>query len=174
MTKTERVAKSCAGMEDKLIEYLDGRAQPAERRLLEEHLACCAGCRSRVEDFRSLSGVLEDLAVISPSPAFDAVLRSRIAVEPVRGGFWSSLPSPRLAFAVAALVALSVWMVSMPRMADNDTAMTRVSAEADFSMIRDLPVLENYDVISKFDALSELPAAPDPSAAGEVTNETSE
>ena len=33
------------------------------------------------------------------------------------------------------------------------------TAEADFSMIRDLPVLENYDVVSKFDALSELPNA---------------
>jgi hypothetical protein len=63
-------------------------------------------------------------------------------------------------------------MASMPGGTSNDSAMGRVSAEADFGMIRDLPVLENYDVLSKFDALSELPASPDAIAAGEVTKET--
>jgi anti-sigma factor RsiW len=174
MTNKQRFAKNCAAMEDKIVEYLDGRAQPAERRLVEEHLAFCSGCRTRAEDFRALFGALDDLPMISPTPAFDALLRSRIGVEPARGGFWGSLPSPSLAFAVAALVAMSVWMASMPRIVDDDAAMTRVSAEADFSMIRDLPVLENYDVISKFDALSELPAAREATATGEVNNETSE
>jgi hypothetical protein len=47
----------------------------------------------------------------------------------------------------------------------------KVSEEADFRMIRDLPVLENYDVLSKFDALSELPASP-VAAPGEVRKET--
>ena len=171
---SERTAKDCAGMEDKLVEYLDGRAKPAERHAVEGHLAVCSGCRNRAEDFRALWGALDDLPVISPSPAFDASLRARIAAEPARRDFWGWLPSPRLAFAVTALVAMSVWMASMPRITENGTAMTRVPAEADFSMIRDLPVLENYDVLSKFDALSELPASPNAAAPGEVTNETSE
>jgi hypothetical protein len=47
-----------------------------------------------------------------------------------------------------------------------------VQVEADFSMIRDLPVLENYDVLSKFDALSELPAPPNAVATVEGTKET--
>jgi anti-sigma factor RsiW len=174
MSNTERFAKICAGMEDKLVQYLDGRAKPAERRAVEDHLAVCSGCRNRAEDFRSLFGALDDLPVISPSPAFDASLRARLAAEPARRGFWGWIPSPRLAFAVTALVAMSVWLASMPRIANNDSAMTRVPAEAEFSMIRDLPVLENYDVISKFDALSELPASPDDTAAEEVKNETSE
>jgi anti-sigma factor RsiW len=171
---TERLAKYCAGMEDKLVEYLDGRAKPAERRAVEEHLAVCSGCRNRAEDFRLLWDAFEDLPVISPSPAFDASLRARIAAEPVRRGFWGWVPSPRLAFAVTALVAMSVWMASMPRVADDETSMARVPAEADFGMIRDLPVLENYDVLSKFDALSELPASPNATAVGGVTNETRE
>jgi hypothetical protein len=112
--------------------------------------------------------------VISPSPAFDASLRARIAAEPARRGFWGWLPSPRLAFAVTALVAMSVWMASMPRVRTNQTEMSRSLVEADFGMIRDLPVLENYDVLSKFDALSELPASPYAPATGEVTNETRE
>jgi anti-sigma factor RsiW len=159
-------------MEGKLIEYLDGRAKPAERRAVEEHLAGCASCRAQAEEFRTLWGALDDLPAISPSPAFDASLRARIAAAPLRRGFWSWLPSPRLAFAATALVAMSVWMASMPGGTSNDSAMGRVSAEADFGMIRDLPVLENYDVLSKFDALSELPASPDAIAAGEATKET--
>lgn len=170
----DRLTKSCTEMEDKLVEYLDGRAKPAGRHDVEEHLAACPRCRNRAEDFRALFGALDDLPVISPSPAFDASLRARIAAEPVRRGFWGWLPSPRFAFAVTALVAMSVWMASMPRITDNQAAMTRVPAEADFGMIRDLPVLENYDVLSTFDALSELPAPPSAATGGEVTNETRE
>jgi putative zinc finger protein len=174
MSNMERTAKSCAAMEEKLVEYLDGRAKPAERHTVEEHLAGCSSCRNRAEDFRALWGALDDLPVISPSPAFDASLRARIAAEPARRGFWGWLPSPRLAFAVTVLVAMSVWMASMPRVATDPTEMGRNLVEADFGMIRDLPVLENYDVLSKFDALSELPAPPNAPAAGLVTNETRE
>ena len=160
--------QSCAGMENKLVAYLDGRAKPAERRAVEAHLAMCAECRVRAEEFRALWNAMEDLPVLSPSPAFDASLRARIAAEPVRRGFWEWLPSPRLAFAVTALVVMSVWLSSMPRIASNRTRVeakveakvVQMAAEADYRMIRDLPVLENYDVLSKFDALSELPNSP--------------
>jgi anti-sigma factor RsiW len=161
-------------MEGKLVEYLDGRATPAERRAVEEHLAGCSACRNRAEDFRAVWGALDDLPMISPSPAFDASVRARVAAEPVRCGLRGWLPSPRLAFALTALVAMSAWMASAPRFTINETARTGVAAEADFGMIRDLPVLENYDVLSTFDALSELPAPPTAPVAGQVTNETRE
>jgi anti-sigma factor RsiW len=174
MSDTERTTKYCAAMEGKLVEYLDGRAKPAERRAVEDHLAGCSACRNRAEDFRAVWGALDDLPQISPSPAFDASLRARIAAEPVRHGPWGWLPSPRLAFALTALVAMSAWMASMPRITINNAAMTGAPVEADFGMIRDLPVLENYDVLSTFDALSELPAPPTAPVAGNVPNETRE
>jgi anti-sigma factor RsiW len=158
-------------MENKLVEYLDGRAKPAQRRAVEQHLAVCSSCASRAEEFRSLWGALDDLPAILPSPAFDATMRARIAAEPAPRSFWAWLPAPRLAFATAALVAVSVWMVSMPRAVNNESAMGRLPSESDFSMIRDLPVLENYDVVSKFDALSELPDAANV-ATGRVNTET--
>jgi anti-sigma factor RsiW len=165
----------CTGMEDKLIEYLDGRAKPAERHAVEEHLSSCAECRVRAEEFRLLWSVLDNLPMLSPSPVFDASLRARIVAEPPRRNFWNWLPSPRLAFAVTALVAMSVWLSSMPRVTTDrakiEATVSRVTEEADFRMIRDLPVLENYDVLSKFDALSELPASP-AAATGEGTKET--
>ena len=173
----ENSGKQCAALESKLVEYLDGRARPAERHAVEEHLSGCASCRLRAEEFRALWSALDDLPAISPSPAFDASLRARIAAEPARRGFWDWLPSPRLAFAVTALIAMSVWMSSVPRVITNPSVVgqaiqaSKVTAESDFGMIRDLPVLENYDVISKFDALSELPVSPAASTE-EVKKET--
>jgi anti-sigma factor RsiW len=167
----------CTRMEDKLIEYLDGRAKPAERHAIEEHLSSCADCRIRAEEFRALSGVLDDLPLVSPSPVFDATLRARIAAEPQRRPIWNWLPSPRLVIAVTALIVMSVWLASMPAprgtasQAKTDAPATQMTADSEFSMIRDLPVLENYDVLSKFDALTELPT-PQSSATGEQGKES--
>lgn len=169
--------KQCAAIESKLIVYLDGRAAPAERHAVEEHLSGCASCRARAEEFRALWGVLDDLPAISPSSAFDASLRERIAAEPAPRSFWNWLPSPRLAVAVTALVVMSVWLSSGPRVITSPSVVSqaihesKITAQSDFGMIRDLPVLENYDVISKFDALSELPVSPAVST-NEVNKET--
>lgn len=169
--------EQCIILESKLVAYLDGRAAPSERRAVEEHLSGCASCRSRAEEFRALWNVLDDLPAISPSASFDASLRARLAAEPARRSFWEWMPSPRLAFAVAALVAMSVWLSSgsrvipNPQVASQTGQASQVSAESDFGMIRDLPVLENFDVVSKFDALSELPVPPTASPE-EVIKET--
>jgi len=174
--------KQCAALESKLVEYLDGRALPADRHAVEEHLSGCASCRLRADEFRALWTALDDLPAISPSPAFDASLRARIAAEPARRGFWNWMPSPRLAFAVTALVAMSIWLSSTPRVNTKPSLVSHaiqsieenkvtVTAESDFGMIRDLPVLENFDVVSKFDALSELPVSPS-AAKDEVKKET--
>lgn len=157
----------CASIEAKLVAYLDGRAKPNERHVVEQHLSTCAACRLRADEFRATWDVLGDLPEISPSPSFDAALRARIAAEPERRSFWHLLPSPRLAFAVTALVVLSVWLSSSPRTKITPATASQLSSyseeqsvDSDFGMIKDLPVLENYDVVSKFDALSELNVAP--------------
>lgn len=169
--KEKSSLQQCAALESKLVEYLDGRARPADRHAVEEHLSACASCRLRADEFRALSSMLDDVPEITPSPAFDASLRARIAAEPAPRNFWNWMPSPRLAFAVTALVAMSVWMSSVPRVPTHPSVVSHaiqsieenkvtVTAESDFGMIRDLPVLENFDVVSKFDALSELPVSP--------------
>src|ERR1700680_565807 len=106
--KEKSSLNQCSALESKLVEYLDGHAEPAERHAVEEHLSGCASCRLRAEEFRTLWSALDELPAISPSPAFDASLRARIAADPARRSFWDWMPSPRLAFAVTALVTLSV------------------------------------------------------------------
>lgn len=169
----ESSEKNCSATESVLVEYLDGRAKPEDRRAVEEHLKACASCRVRAEEFRSVWGALDDLPEIIPSPSFDAALHARIAAEPAPRSFWSFLPSPRLAFAFTALVILSVWFSSGPSVPRHaviaEQPVVEAPADSDFGMIRDLPVLENYDVLSKFDALSELPGpATAPAAEGKV------
>jgi anti-sigma factor RsiW len=167
----------CASIEGKLVAYLDGRAQPAERHAVEKHLLVCEACHTRADEFRALWGALGDLPEIAPSSSFDAALRARIAAEPERRSFWHLMPSPRLAFAVVALVTISAWLSSSPRVKRAPTSASnisrsveQVSTDSDFGMIRDLPVLENYEVVSKFDALSELNVPP-PASSDEVTPE---
>ena len=154
---------NCEQMENRLIVYLDGKASAADRREVEAHLAACSVCRARAEEFRALWSVLDEAPLTQPSPAFDARLRARIAEEPARAGFWAWLtPSPRLAFAVTLLTVFSVWLSSLPpATVPPQTQQAAAPAEAEFRMIRDLPVLEDYDVLANFEPLTELPAKPE-------------
>jgi anti-sigma factor RsiW len=147
---------NCERISSELIPYLDGRANAAEQSAVESHAAVCPACRERIEEFRKLFGVLNQMPAIEPSAAFDARVRERISAEP-RGSLFDWLvPAPRLAFALAILLALSVWMGKFPT-AENSVATAQ--SEQDFHVIKDLGVLENYDVLKGFDALSELPVA---------------
>ena len=151
---------NCAQTEKKLIAYLDGKLHAAERREFEAHLTSCGACRERAEDFRSVWDVLEELPPIMPSPAFDSLVRARVRQEASRPGFWSwIIPSPRMAFAATALLIASIWLssfqpgrIAVPR----QTPAALQSSEAEFGMIKNLSVLEDYDVLTSFDALSEL------------------
>jgi anti-sigma factor RsiW len=156
---------NCTHSEKKLVAYLDGKLDAAERRQFETHLATCVACQDREAEFRALWEVLDELPVLSPSPAFDSVVRARVQEEPHRGGFWNWLvPSPRLAFAVTALLIASIWISSFEPARLPLTHLPAggavQNAEVEFGMIKDLPVLEDYDVLTSFDALSELPVQP--------------
>jgi len=141
----------CEEVSRNLVAYLDRRSHSAERTEVEKHLTACLVCRTRAEEFRKLWGVMDEDPGIEPSFAFDARLRQRIAAEPHPRWFRWLIPQPRLAFSLALLLALSVWMAKLP------PAENSISKTQDFEAIKDLGVLENYDVLSKFDALSELP-----------------
>jgi anti-sigma factor RsiW len=152
----------CFDASKDLIGYLDRRANSAERREVEAHLTSCASCRARAEELREVWNVLDEVPSVEPSLGFDARLRQRIAAEPQPRWFGWLVPQPRLAFSMALLLALSVWMVKLPQETTFVRPLTATQAEQeDFSAIKDLGVLENYDVVSKFDALSELVPASD-------------
>ena len=98
----------CEEVSKELIAYLERRANSAERREVEEHLAGCAACRTRAEEFRALWSVLDEVPAIEPSFGFDARVRQRVAAEPQPELVWVVRAASRgLALSAALLVALT-------------------------------------------------------------------
>jgi len=150
---------SCARMESRILEYLDGRSKENERLEVEKHLASCAPCAVRVNEFRAVSGLLDELPVIEPSLGFDVRVRARVAAEPVKENWWAWLRvSPRVAFAASMLLLAAVWMGYTSH---NMIAPPIDMQQADAQMMQDLPVLEDHDVLSNFEPLKDLPGPAD-------------
>jgi len=143
---------SCSRMENKILGYVDGRLKESERLEMEKHVSTCAACRVRVNEFRAVNVLLDELPVIEPSAAFDIRMQARVAAEPVKQSWWAWFaPSPRVVLAAAMLLLAMVWLGSRGSYTDPLSA-------ADIDKInQNMPVLENYDVISDFAPLSELP-----------------
>ena len=151
---------SCGRMEKKIIGYVDGRLKEGERLEMEKHLSTCAVCQVRVNEFRAVNVLLDELPMIEPSVAFDIRMQARVAAEPVKQSWWAWFaPSPRVAFAASMLALAMVWVGSNsgPTQPQIDHA--------------DIPVLENYDVISSFEPLTELPQAVPADDAGQQNQE---
>ena len=137
---------SCSRMENKILGYVDGRLKEGERLEMEKHLSTCGACQLRVNEFRSVHALLDELPMIEPSAAFDLRVRARVAAEPAKQSWWAwFMPSPRVAFAASMLLLGMVWI-------------GRYSAPPQIDQA-DIPVLENYDVISSFEPLTELSQA---------------
>jgi anti-sigma factor RsiW len=151
----------CEEVSRELIAYLDRRANSADRKQVEEHLLACGACRTRAEEFRNLWTVLEEMPAVEPSFGFDARMRQRVAAEPRPQWFRWFVPQPRLAFSMALLLVLSVWMAKLPQRSEVVApAPSTASENEQFQAIKDLGVLDNYEVLTKFDALSELTPSP--------------
>ena len=148
---------SCSRMENKTLGYVDGRLKEGERLEMEKHLSTCGVCQLRVNEFRSVHALLDELPMIEPSAAFDLRVRARVAAEPAKQSWWAWFtPSPRVVFAASLLLLAMVWIgrYDPPQIDQND-----------------IPVLENYDVISSFEPLTELSQAPPADDAGQQSQE---
>jgi anti-sigma factor RsiW len=154
-------------METRLLGYIDGRLKEKEQREMEKHLAGCPACTVRVNEFRSVSSLLDELPQIEPSAAFDIRVRARIAAEPVKQNWWSWWAAPRVLVAASMLLLATVWVGHRPA----DTTNMASSYNGDETQImqdQDWPVLENYDVLANFEPLTELPQ---PVSADEATEQ---
>jgi anti-sigma factor RsiW len=153
---------SCSRMENKILGYVDGRLKESERLEMEKHVSACAACRVRVNEFRTVNVLLDELPMIEPSAAFDIRMQARVAAEPAKQSWWAWFaPSPRVAFAASMLLLATVWLGSRPA----DSPWT--AADVD-KINQNMQVLENYDVISDFAPLSELPQPVQADEAGDT------
>ncbi|HXC87416.1 MAG TPA: zf-HC2 domain-containing protein [Candidatus Cybelea sp.] len=157
---------SCRRMENRILTYVDGRLKESERLEVEKHLSACGACRLRVNEFRAVTSLLEEVPQIEPSSAFDVRVRARVAAEPVKQGWWAWFtPSPRVAFAASLLLLATVWMGY-----ESKTQLPFENPkEADAQMMEEMQVLDDQDVISNFDPLKDLPQPVQPE---DQTNQT--
>jgi anti-sigma factor RsiW len=153
---------SCSRMEKKIMGYVDGRLKEGERLEMEKHLLACVACQLRVNEFRAVNVLLDELPMIEPSAAFDVRVHARVSAEPAKQSWWAWFaPAPRVAFAASMLLLATVWLGSRP--ADNPLS----AADVD-KINQNMQVLENYDVISDFAPLSELPQPVQVDEAGDT------
>ena len=157
---------SCSRMENKILPYVDGRLKESERLEMEKHLAACGACQLRVNEFRAVTSLLDEVPQIEPSAAFDVRVRARVAAEPVKQGWWAWFtPSPRVAFAASLLLLATVWVGY-----ESKTQLPFENPkEADDQMIQEMQVLDDQEVISNFDPLKDLPQ---PVQQEDQTNQT--
>ena len=156
---------SCGRMETRILSYVDGRLKESERLEVEKHISTCATCELRVNEFRAVSGFLDELPQIVPSPAFDVRVRALVAAEPVKQSWWAWFaPSPRVALAASMLLLATVWVGTRP-----PGYAVNPATEAEIN--QNMPVLENYDVLSNFEPLTDLPA---PVSADEPQDDASQ
>ena len=149
---------SCSRMEKQMLPFVDGRLKVSEQREVEAHLVECAACRVRVNEFRAVSGLLDELPQIEPSGAFDARVRARVAAEPVKQSWWAVFaPSPRAAFAASLLLLATIWIGSRPGNGNTNNAASNGAAAQAAIDPNDLPVLENYEILANFEPLEDLP-----------------
>jgi anti-sigma factor RsiW len=161
---------SCTRMESKILGYVDGRLKESERLEMEKHLSACGACQLRVNEFRAVASLLDEVPQIEPSPAFDVRVRARVAAEPVKQGWWAWFtPSPRVAFAASLLLLATVWIGyrSEPQSPFDNPK------EADAQMMQEIQSLDDQDVISNFDPLKDLPQ-PVPADQTNQTNDTAQ
>src|SRR5712672_2820878 len=147
----------CSRMEKQMLPFVDGRLKVSEQREVEAHLAGCAACRVRVNEFRAVSGLLDELLEIEPSGAFDARVRARVAAEPAKQSWWAVFaPSPRAALAASMLLLATIWIGSRPGPTTLGNSQN-VAVNPSNIDPNDLPVLENYDILANFEPLEDLP-----------------
>jgi anti-sigma factor RsiW len=153
-------------MENRILGYVDGRLKESERLEMEKHLLTCSACQLRVNEFRAVSVLLDELPMVEPSAAFDVRVYARVAAEPAKQSWWAWFtPSPRVAFAASMLLLATVWIGSR-----TDNALTAGDID---NIDQNMPVLENYDVISDFAPLSDLSQqAPDDDASDSNPGQT--
>ena len=148
---------SCEKIAGRMLGYMDGRLKESERAEVEKHLASCAPCALRVEEFRAVSGLLEELPVIAPSPEFDTRVHALVAAEPVKKDWWAWLRvPPRIALVASALLVAALWLGFYGRTPQGLPWNGNMQV-ADEQMMQDLPVLEDHDVLANFEPLKELP-----------------
>ena len=77
---------TCDDLNDVLVDFVDGRLDPAAQRDLERHLEMCDHCGALLNDLRTIRAAAFMLDRREPPAAVWAALQARVAAEPAPTG----------------------------------------------------------------------------------------
>lgn len=75
----------CQEVQELLSAYLDGMLDPSEKDRADRHLLRCQACRSELEDFKMVLGLLRDLPPVDPPAQFRRELRNKLSQAAIPG-----------------------------------------------------------------------------------------
>ena len=132
---------------------------------IDGHLAGCAACSGKLEEFRRTMALLDEWQAPEPSPYFDVRLQARLREEMAKPqtGWLAWFRRPVLVAALTVLMAVGVGLFfskggGMYRPADDVIAINDALSSAEpGTAVSDLQALEkNHDLYSDFDLLDDL------------------
>jgi len=134
-----------------------GRLKDSERSETEKHLASCAACRVRVNEFRSVGERWMNCRW-GTSPAFDVRVRGACGCRAGQAELVAWLrPSPRIAFAASALCGDLVDWISLAIIAPPAIPPDEADATDDAGH----SVMEDHDTLANFGTVEGTTAAVD-------------
>lgn len=105
----DRNPVSCAWVQTRLFDYVDGELAFTERLNVEAHLEVCPACHTEMIQRRMAENALASALSLVPSPGdLRPEFYARLAAQPTRQSFWTGwrIAVPSLALGALALVVL--------------------------------------------------------------------
>ncbi len=120
----------CPGIGELLSSYIDGEVTPAEKSLVEEHLAHCENCARDMESLRFTSGLLQHMPSMELPRSFTIEPSPRRAMSLF---FYMRNATAALAAALLVLFAGSTFLQSAVLMPKTSAPMAATASKADES-----------------------------------------
>jgi len=125
---------------------------------VNKHLETCAGCASKLNEFRQTMALLDEWQVPEPSPYFDVRLQARLREEAARQptGWWHWIRKPALAGSLAVLMVMSITLFRTDAGRNSAPGPRAVVIEPG-TAVGDLQALDkNNELYSDFELLDDL------------------
>ena len=153
----------CDEIRERMLDLASGLTENTAE--ISGHLASCAACAGKLEEFRRTMALLDEWQAPEPSPYFDVRLRARLREEmgKPQASWLAWFRRPALAASLTVLMGLGVGLFfarnSGYETGDGDRVAimeTQPPAEPG-TAVSDLQALEkNHDLYSDFDLLDDL------------------
>lgn len=103
----------CERVEELLIDYLSGEIDPAENRLVENHLQKCHGCSTKLSEFREIQSAFQ--SEILPEPSKEVLesltIKAKQDLNKEKISFWKKwFYTPVLIPTLTTAMALMIWI----------------------------------------------------------------